>query len=316
MRELAASYVPAADEVGRLQRGKDVESRLFQQIAEQGHFAGRTVPSDTRQGIYATAPSGVLLASINTRDARAMAAMLRRGLARWEELAPEERFGAPPEGRPNWRWEARYPEDGLALRVITRDIERPNAPDDWRARAWNQDFAWFTRAEAQTLVPLEPTVPGSALAWPPSLVERLVRFHLVDSVRGQVTSFAAQDVEHAELKSTVTAVEGSLVTLELHGATRTAVRGRWDVNGFRDQDAATERTRGFEAELLGRAHFDREHGRFTSFELIAVGTRWGGTQFNGRGDDLEPAPIGVSLTLAGDTPAERVAPAYVWAYGW
>jgi hypothetical protein len=49
---------------------------------------------------------------------------------------------------------------------------------------------------------------------------------------------------------------------------------------------------------------------------VAVGTRWGGTQYNSRADDLDPAPMGLSFTLAGTSPAEHVPPAHVWDYGW
>jgi hypothetical protein len=38
-------------------------------------------------------------------------------------------------------------------------------------------------------------------------------------------------------------------------------------------------------KLLRSANFDRKQGRFVSFEVVSVGTRWGGTQYNGRGND-------------------------------
>lgn len=315
MRELVRAFVPAADEVGRLQRQKDPECLLFQRIAEQGHYAGRTEPSDTRQGIYATTADGRLLASINTRSPRAMAGMLRKALERWEALeddpTPVEASSIEIEGV--WRWERFYPEDGLVLRVVTRDVDRTGGPDDWRADAWNLDHAWFRREEAQALVPAAGEV-GASAPWPDELVARLARCHLVDSVRGQVPAFEAGEVERAALTSTVTAVDGPYVELSITGATRTAARGEWHVNGF--SDAPAEHERGYEAELLGQATFDRAQGRFTAFALVAAGTRWGGTRFNGRGDDLDPAPMAVSFTLAGDAPAERVAPALVWVYGW
>lgn len=319
MIALAARFVPAADEVGRLQRGEDEECRLFQRIAEQGHYAGRTEPSDTRQGIYAAAPSGVLLASINTRDAGAVAEMLRRAWERWEALPAAEReraTDAAPAAAPR-RWEARFPGDGLVLRVVARDVGRAGTveTEDWRARAWNQDFAWFTRAEAETLVPAEP-VAGAEHAWPDELARRLVRCHLVDDVRGQVPAFRREEVEQAALVTRVVAVEGERLELAFAGTTRAAARGRWPVEGFADRAEPKAQERSLATELVGRATFDRAARRFTRFELVAVGTRAGGTQFNGRGDDLAPAPIGFALTLAGATPAERVAPALIWEYGW
>ena len=60
--------------------------------------------------------------------------------------------------------------------------------------------------------------------------------------------------------------------------------------------------------------FDVERGRFTRFDLVAIGTRWGGTTHNARGRDLDPAPVGYAFTLAGDD--EVVAPAFMASYGW
>ncbi len=317
--------MPAADEVGRLQRGDDQECRLFQRLAEQGHFAGRSVPSTTRQGIYAAAPSGVLLASINSGAPRAVADVLERALARWEELPESERLlPGPPiggarfdarAGAPPRRWEDLRPEDGLVLRVVARDVERGDGPDDWRAHAWNQDHAWFTREEALALVPAEARV-GAELVWPAELALRLACCHLVDDVRGQVPAFRREEVERAELRTRVEAADGDRLELELSGRTRASAHGRWPVHGFEDAAQPAEQTRGFETELLGRATFDRAAQRFTRFELVAIGTRWGGTQFNGRFDDLAPAPVGVSLTLAVTDQAGRVAPARIAEYGW
>lgn len=314
MISLAASFVPAADEVWSLQHGQGVESKLFRTIAEQGHYAGRSKPSNTRQGIYAAAPSGALLASINSRDAGEVAGMLERALERWRELEPAERRLAELPAADAQGWETRYPEDGLVLRVVTRDVERETLPKGWRATAWNQDYAWFTRDEVSSLVPSARV--GAERDWPTALASRLARCHFLDDVRGQVIPYEADEVERAQLESKVTAVDGERLELALRGRTHTSAKGRWPVNGFEDSREPAQQTRGFEAELVGRATFDRGAGRFTRFELVAVGTRWGGTQFNGRGDDLEPAPMGVSLSLAGTTPAERVVPAQVKEYGW
>jgi hypothetical protein len=69
-------------------------------------------------------------------------------------------------------------------------------------------------------------------------------------------------------------------------------------------------------KLLGKATFDLAKKRFTAFELVAAGLRKGGTQYNGRPDDLGEHAIGFVFQLAGDSPSDRVAPAFVWAYRW
>ena len=91
-------FIPAADEVGHLQSGKDAECRLFQKIAEQGHYAGRTKPTSTRQGTYATTAGGTLLASWNNNDPRFVARKLREALAKWERLKAEGRQTAGESG--------------------------------------------------------------------------------------------------------------------------------------------------------------------------------------------------------------------------
>jgi hypothetical protein len=90
--------------------------------------------------------------------------------------------------------------------------------------------------------------------------------------------------------------------------------GQWPVDGFQDRDRPSPQERGLDAALLGRATFDQGLGRFVAFELVADGERFGGTQYNARGDDLGPTPIGFVFVLAGDD--ERVEPASFWEYGW
>ncbi|MBI5431251.1 MAG: hypothetical protein HZA52_00285 [Planctomycetes bacterium] len=313
--ELAAKFVSAADEVHHLQRGDDVECKLFQKLAEQGHYAGRTEPSDTRQGIYACTATGVLLASVNTNEPRRMRRMLERALERWQELPLEQRVVADLGEPVLKRLEARYPTDGLVLHQYSRDLEREPALRDWRANAWNQDFVWFTRVEARALAPATLEV-GATTPWPSELARRLARCHLVDNVRGQVSAFRRGSVEKAELQSCVTSVADGRATLEFRGVSRATENGAWPVAGFKDRVAPGEQSRGFRAELAGRAVFELASQRFVEFELAAVGTRFGGSQFNGRDGDLEPAPMGVWFELASDAPAERVAPALVWEYGW
>jgi len=62
--------------------------------------------------------------------------------------------------------------------------------------------------------------------------------------------------------------------------------------------------------LLGKATFDLAKGRFLTFEPMALASRWGGTQLNGRRGDTDAAPIGMLFTRAADSPCERVAPAF------
>lgn len=319
MQTLLQKFIPAADEVGRLQRGKDTESRLFQAFAEQGHYKGRFKPSNTRQGMYAVTPNGRFLASCNTRHAKTVVKMLRRALDRFDEIARSDRQLTDEQIaslKKTKRWTEKYPEDGLVLRVTTRDLPgAKKGSHNWHAHAWNLDFAWFRKAEALQFVP-EKIAVGASREVPRRLVHRLVCLHLLDSVRGQVSTFRGKDVEKARLTVTIVRLEGDTIALRLEGETRAVRRGRWAVGGFRDHKNPSEQELGFETTLLGHAEFSKSQQRFTTFEMVAKGTRWGGTQFNDRAGDLDAGPIGAVLSLGSGEVAERVAPARIWNYGW
>lgn len=287
-------------------------------MAENGHYKGRKKPTGTRQGMYATAPSGEFLASVNTRSPERVAEMLRTALARWKELPREKRL-LPEDPKLQLekihRLESRYPEGGLILQVNSRDLPREQLPNDWRKHAWNIDHAWFSRDEARSFLPegdLEALEKGTTHALPKKLAERIARCHLVDNVRGQTSSYEPDHLEKAEVTITVSAVRKGEVRVTLEGEARAEAKGRWPVKGFRDMNAPEEQVRGFEGKLVGRGRFDIETGRFTQFDLVFIGARWGGTQYNGRGDDLDPAPMGVAFTLSKSD--QRVAPATIWKY--
>ncbi len=304
--------------MGRLQSGQDEECRLFQKIAEQGHYAGRTKPSSTRQGTYATTADGTLLVSWNTNDPRVVASKLRQAIAKWEKLRAEDRPAAAMrrlDPSQLSRADRHYPDGGLVLTVVARDLPRDPPQEERWASAWNQDYAWFRKEEARQFVP-QTLKAGESRQVPRALVERLARLHLVDNVRGQTTPFPGPAVQLAELTSRITAIEGHVATLRLEGRTKTSEEGRWSVGGYRDMDQPGAQKRGVELSLLGHARYDQSLEQFVGFELVAVGTRVGGTQFNVRTGDLDPAPLGVLLTLAGDTRAERIAPEHFAEYRW
>ena len=107
---------------------------------------GRRRPTGTRQGIYAVSPTGEFLASCNTRSPDRMRRMLEQALKRWKEAgtAGEMPESTAAELRAVVEQRKAAPQDGLILSVIARDLPRDDLPDDWRARAWNVDFAWFS----------------------------------------------------------------------------------------------------------------------------------------------------------------------------
>ena len=106
-------------------------------MAEQGHYGGRTLPTNTRQGLYACTINGELLASINTRDGNQVAEMMRQALQKWSQPEDQSAEKAPPGYDHHAKnWYGVYPEDGVALNLYVRDLPRQSAQVDPR---WNLD---------------------------------------------------------------------------------------------------------------------------------------------------------------------------------
>lgn len=252
--------------------------------------------------------------------------MLRTALARWEKpvgvaetlRTALARWGKPtassnghestqdddlPEVDPT---DIGYPEDGLALEAVARDLPRveDRRPDDWRKIAWNLDYAWFTRDEARALVP-EPRAIGSRREAPWAVVRRLARFHLRDFVRGEPFAWPQEAIRHGALTTEIVAIAGERVQLALRGRIHLELETRW----VRPEDGEERRyPSGYDAALYGEATWDETRGAFVAFDLVAAGPRWGANQYNNRDDDLGPEPLGIAFGLAGSSPRERTAP--------
>ena len=205
LRALTGSFVPVGDEDYRLKTGDGADCALFRAFAERGHYGGPDSTSRSRQGIYAITPRGDLLASCNSHDPGVVADMLERGLARWAELPAsqqslDDRTRSALRRAPHPR--DAHPPGGLVLDVTSRDLPRSDAPDDWRAHAFNLGQVWFTRDEARKLVSHRtPRAPPYVVL--PPIADRLARFHLLDNVRGNAVPFGRRQIERASLTSTV-----------------------------------------------------------------------------------------------------------------
>lgn len=308
--KLADKFVPAADEVWHLQRGSDAECRLFQSMAEVGHYGHKP---GTRQGIYVCTPAGLFLTSINSLNADSVYSTLETALAKWEQLPNFVRAQRPPMAvEPEHRWEASYPDGGLVLVSVNRDLLLGNGQMSACEDRWNRDHVWFTKDEARAWLAADP-LPGSTHDVPQQLVRRLARFHLVDNVRGQTLPFAEPEVEGASMHTKVIEREGSRVRLRISGATSATAEGPW-LMGESNWTPTREYPRAMATQVFGYADYDLDRSAFTRFEMVAVGRWRGGTENNDRRDKPHSGVIGFFFSLAPGTPAERVPPAFIDIY--
>lgn len=279
-------------------------------IAEQGHFAGRTKPSATRQGLYICTAEGELLASSNTQDAGAALAMMKHGLERWHQQAGATTSITICESYapdPNYYW--KLPEDGLILKCFVRDLPRQTGEADSR---YNLDYVWLTKDEMNSLAPVAPRLCESYAA-PWTVVRKIARFHLVDTVRGESRRWRAEEVKIARTTLTVEGVTADQVSLRLEGEVRNEAPPSHEIDPYSGQ--VVDKDRGMHLRLFGCLRYDRQRESFEKFDVIAIGSRWGGTAYNHRFDDWEPAPIGFAFELASNLRCDRTPPQAIrWDY--
>ena len=282
---------------------RNEERVFFKRVTDQvtAAWAGQS-----RQGIYAVTPSGKLLESRGLwkvgwqamEDPNEILQVMESGLEQWGRMNAVERRRDPGLKMPLESlnsWDKLYPADGLVLRMTCRDL--PLKAGDWSQVIWNDavwenlDYAWFRKQEAFQWIP-QSIATGASWEIPPPLVERLVRFHMIDNVRCHMAKFfRKEDVQQARITGKVVEVQGNNVSLRYEGESRAE---RLDTKV------------GCETKLLGRAVFNTASRRFTLFELIAVGTRWGHQQTR---NDPKPTPLGFIFVIPpGNDPRDHAPP--------
>lgn len=238
-------------------------------MADKGHYGGG---QGTRQGIYVCSSSGDFLSSINSLNPDAVITTLETALRKWKQL-PEtvRRRGSAANPMPAHRWETGYPDHGLVLVSVNRDLVAEQGDVRRTGDRWNRDHVWFSAKESRSWVPADP-IPGTVHQLPAPLVRRLARFHFVDNVRGQTLPFAVEEVCGSEIQTEVLERRGQLVRFRISGATMAVAEGPW-LMGDNDWKPPREFPRSMAAQLLGYASYDLGRGAFTAFEMIARGSR-------------------------------------------
>ena len=287
-------FVNVAINCGTHQQRQDQPGKFFQKIAEQGHYAGRTEPTGTRQGIYIATPEGTLIRSDNTTNAAQVTGLIYPALRHWKvSYADENRDEVNAQVELDQKMHPKFPVGGIALLQTMRDLPRP---DQTSIEAWrhNFDHVWMSRSEAMSFIPSKKEV-GAERPVDPKFTRRFLQYHLVDQVRGSSSPWVDEDFQTSELVSKVVELTDDIIHLEVAGIAKINQEPSGKLNPFLNKRIT--RDRGVELKIRGKLVYDRAAKTFKRFDLIAFGDRWGADVYNGRHGDLEPAPIGFAFEL-------------------
>ena len=308
--KITEEFIPTTDEVWRLQRVQDSDAIFFQAMANKGHYKGE---GQTRQGIYVCSPNGKLLSSINSLKADDVLVSIKNGLEVWNGLSIAERKLPPNQKlKPLHRWEDSYPDQGLVLNSVNADLITDPPLQNNRNSLWNLDHVWFSKSEARQWLEDDPQ-KGDIYFLPNNLANRLIRFHLVDNVKGQTLPFAPQEIKNSNLKIEVQERQQSLVKIKLRGNANAVAKGKW-LLGDKDWTPTYPLNHSMKTEILGKATFNLFLNKFTEFEMVAIGKRYGKTENNSRSSDPDSSYIGFLFTLTEGRASDKIAPGFVDIY--
>ncbi len=296
-------FIPVAIDDWYQRRRKDKEGEFFRGVAVA---SGKPNNGGTLQGIYCFAADGTPLGYKNAgQDARVMKQVFEEALFKFDKLPAAQRkpggITIEEHGRLDPTYSRTPPTDGLILKVYTRIVDYKDdgyckgtcakTGGDKAAR----DHMWLTADEVQSLVPVKAEV-GAKFPVPPKIVERMIRYHLVDNTRGEPHHWTREQIRAKRFTLTVTAATPEAIELKLEGEAILATDG--------DIDRAD---RGYEVRLLGSLRYIPKKKTFDRFDITAIGSHWGDTPLT-LGARLGKSLLGVTFELGADKPGDKVSP--------
>lgn len=233
---------------------------------------------------------------------------LREGLKNWSALPESDRkpgaVQVPDHGPVDKTFHREPPANGLIVKVFARALDRgarqdfsdavcqPGAGDEA-----GRDHLWLSEAEWKSLLPVNPRV-GDVVPIDAKIIERILRFHLVDNTRGEPPIWNRGDIRKREITARIESAGDSTVRIQIDGAALLATAA--------DPGKAD---RGFDAAILGCVEYQPREQRITRFDLVAVGDHWGSGTYTRRRARPGKTPLGIAFELTdGKSAADRIAP--------
>jgi hypothetical protein len=282
-------FIPIAGDKWYLNRQNDADGAFVRALGRQ-QTGATDENAHAPQGLYVATAGGALLAYDHFHpDPQRFLALLKRAEQKRTQATGEPVIDVPASGGTDDRLARRPPPDGLVLNVYSRIPLPPPAGKTWTPNmATGRDHLWLTKDEARALLP--PTWKnGAQYPVPKAVAERLLRFHLVDNVRGEPDFWRRSDVEASDLTLRVkNAAAGEVV---LTGTAR-----------MRSGDG-----RSYDARLQGYLTADRATSRVTRFDVVS----WGDARGEGTYTKGAPAgrfPLVIALSLAGGKSGADLVP--------
>lgn len=158
-----------------------------------------------------------------------------------------------------------------------------------------RDHYWILANEVQQIVS-NAHDNGKSFWMPSSMVARMVRYHLVDNVRGEPDMWERSQIKQAKFYAQFTGSNNSSKCYVFHGDfSQTTADGR----------------RGFKGTIDGRFEAPIGQCRLTRFRAFAQGQAWGSGRFT-EGAPKGRFPLVIAMVETNDEISKAVPPEAMW----
>lgn len=136
---------------------------------------------------------------------------------------------------------------------------------------------------------------------------------MTDTVRTLADYYPKEALKQGRLTGTIEKMENNILTIKYTGSVKLEQN---DIKIFaRTADLTSpvpkKPSRHYHAPIFGRASYDLQKKRFTSFELLACGEKGGGSRFSA----FDKVTMGIMFVLSAPQ-STTIEPRFLSEYGW
>lgn len=244
---LQTQVIPAVGNTHELQNQKFEASKWFMEMATSVN--SRVKDGVTAQGFYVAGADGKGYGFNNNRTPDRVIDFLQRGMAGFKKDPPAK--VEITDDAVNSKF-ARVADPSVSiLQVYSRIKPMPQGCDELNQNI-GREFLWIYPEEIQAI--RENSLPSS-------LSRRLVRFHLVDNIRGEPEMWKPGEIKRSDF------------SLKRLGSNRYAITGSFSMNAG---------ARGLEGTLEAEMTLHPKEDRIAGFKGFASTTAWGAGAYTPR----------------------------------
>lgn len=215
---------------------------------------------NTAQGFYIVDASGTFFGWINDHEPRQVLDFLNEGLISYKQRPPDAvQIGPSAANEP---FSVMPDPTTSVVRVFTRIRPVPPGADDLN-NGIGRDHLWILAEEIKAIKDASHD-DGKPFPLPPSLTARMVRFHLVDNVRGEPDMWEKKELKESSFTAKLLKQTATAKTYEMQGV-------------FRQQTANNKR--GVEGKIDGQFEIDPQAGKISRLRAFGQASAWGASTF-------------------------------------